>query len=277
MVLTALVTSLVCKLREGVGGDSTPTALSAKGRSSLSKAGSVLRSEESRAGGDEICALQNMIENQAGQIKKLESQLAKHTKLPVRMVSKSVQKPRESYMSQLQRDDPERHQRIQERLRKMQAETVQAIAESAEFLFNLDMALMTGEQAENHQKLLNLMEDSWKQADLMKEVEGAEAVQAKAKLRRNVMDMSKLYKTERRTALEQSFQLQGFTAEEARGICDEIDDIYIRTDPAEILPGTHFIGENMMISVETMNEGNNSHSIMLNMGALEMPADKKSK
>ena len=72
-------------------------------------------------------------------------------------------------MNQLREEDPERHQRILERLQKSNEQTAQALADSVEFLFNLDMALMTPEQVLNHQHLLGLIEASWTQLDRMQE------------------------------------------------------------------------------------------------------------
>lgn len=203
--------------------------------------------------GDELRALQDTIASQTKQIQSLQDQIAGLPSNPERAAKAS---PRKSYMSQLQEEDPERHQRILERLQKTNEQTAQALAGSAEFLFNLDMALMTPEQVLNHQHLLGLIEASWRQLDLMQEKpQSPEAAAARTKLLQNVMDMRNAFKTERQTALEQYLQWQGVTREQALAMRTEIEEVYTKTDPSNILPGTVFAGENAMISFTSEGEG----------------------
>ncbi|MCK4564936.1 MAG: hypothetical protein KAU94_09715, partial [Verrucomicrobia bacterium] len=221
--------------------------------------------------GDELRALQDTIASQAKQIQSLQDQIAGLTSKPERAAKA---RPRKSYMSQLQEEDPERHQRILERLQKTNEQTAQALADSAEFLFNLDMALMTPEQVLNHQHLLGLIEASWTQLDRMQEnPQSPEAASARTKLRQNVMDMHKAFTSERQIALEQYFQWQGFTPEQALAMRTEIEEVYTKTEPANILPGTQFVGENMMIGVERMDEGDGSQSISLSVGGMLINAE----
>jgi len=215
---------------------------------------------------EQLQILQDRITSQAQQIQALQDQIASLTSKPERAATAP---PRKSYMNQLQEEDPERHQRILEKLQQTNEQTAQALADSADFLFNLDMALMTPEQVLNHQHLLGMIEDSWAQLDRMQEnPRSPEAEAARTKLRQNVMAMHNAFKAERKIALEQYLQGQGFTGEQALAMRTEIEEVYSKTEPANILPGTQFVGENMMIGMERTDEGNGSQSISLSIGGL---------
>lgn len=196
--------------------------------------------------GEELQALQDTIASQAQQIQILQDQITDLPREPVRVQPTA---PPKSYMSQLEEEDPERHQRILERLKKTNDETIQAIADVADFLFNLDMNLMTPEQQQNHQKLLGLMENSWTLVDRMQEnPQSQEESEDQAQLHQNVRAMQKAFKTERRAALEQWLQRQGFNSEQASALRVEIEEVYTKTDSANIIPGVRFIGDHIMIS-----------------------------
>lgn len=212
---------------------------------------------------EELPLLQDKIASQLQQIHDLKNQLSIQTNASEKGGEVLSDFPRKSYMDQLLEDDPERHQRVLKKLQETHEQTAQALADSAEFLFNLDMSLMTPEQVENHQHLLSLIEASWVELDRMA---GPEAENARTRLHQNVMAMHKAYQEERRIALEQFFQWQGYTAEQALALRNGIEEVYTKTEPANILPGTQFVGENMMISVEKREDLDASQSISINFG-----------
>ena len=221
------------------------------------------------SGEEELQILQDKITSQADRILALQDQVSGQTNAMEGVVETRPERPRKSYMDQLLEEDPERHQRILGKLQETNEQTAQALADSAEFLFNLDMALMTPEQVLNHQHLLGMIEDSWAQLDQMQETpQSPEAEAARTKLHQNVMAMHNAYKNERKIALEQYFQRQGFSAEHALAMRTEIEEVYSKTEPANILPGTQFVGENMMIGMERTDEGDGSQSISLSIGGL---------
>ncbi len=218
---------------------------------------------------EELQILRDKITSQADRIVTLQKQLANQTNAMARVVETSSDLPRNSYLDQLLEEDPERHQRILAKLQETNEQTAQALADSAEFLFNLDMSLMTEEQLASHQDLLGLIEASWAQLDRMAEnPQGSEAEAARTKLHQNVMAMHNAFQTERQTALEQYLQWQGFSPEDALAMRTEIEDLYSKTEPANILPGTQFVGENMMIGMERTDEGDGSQSISFSIGGL---------
>jgi len=222
--------------------------------------------------------LQDKITSQSQQIHDLQNQLAGQANVETRVVKESTDPSRKSYMDQLQEEDPERHQRILNKLKETNEQTAQALADSAEFLFNLDMSLMTPEQGGNHQHLLSLIEASWEELDRMAETpQGPEAEDARTKLHQNVMAMHNAYKTERKIALEQYFQWQGYTAEQALAMRDGIEEVYTKTEPANLLPGTQFVGENMMISIKGMEDTDASQGISIDLGGLSSLGESQPK
>ena len=230
----------------------------------------VAREASGFEGSEEREEMRQTIAGQRREIERLHAELAGLTNTPVTVWQRGAvaKSSRASYLNRIEEEDPERHRRILERLHAINRETEEALADSAEFLFNLDMSLMNEEQVANHQKLLELMEDSWKQLDVMKaDPQGKDAQEAKAKLRGNVMAMRKAYETERQAALEQWCQWKGITPDEAAEARAEIEAVYERTDPSKIIPGTRFVGESVMITVDRQSDGGNSHTIMMNMDA----------
>lgn len=221
--------------------------------------------------------LQTTIEQQAKQIAALQDQLNTPDKSQEGVVysRKTDARPRQSYLNQLKAEDPERHARVRKHLLEKNEQTVRGIAESAAFLFNLDMDSMTPEQVENHSTLLRLMEDSWQLADQIKaDPEGPEAKEAQAQVRSNVMAMREAYQTERQAALEQWIQRQGYAGNDVQALRAEIEDVYARTDPSNILPGTQFVGDHIMVTTETEAAGPEGqvHSFQLNIDALQLDA-----
>ncbi len=224
---------------------------------------------------DEALSLQVTIREQTEQIRSLQEQLATLTRQAAPVVKKhrTPSKPRESYIDRLKREDPDRYEKVLERLNRKTEATERGLAESAAFLFNLDMAFMSEEQAANHRELLDLMAASWGLVDQLKaQPDSKEADDARAQIRRNVMAMQRAYKTERSAALEQWLRNLGYRNDEVQILRGEIEDVYFRTDPGNILPDTQFIGPNIMMSVETVEEGQNTRSITMHLdGALGMP------
>ena len=217
---------------------------------------------------DELLELRKSIVLLRQENRRLQQDIDGLTNGVVHISRGSQQMPRKSYINRLEKEDPERHKRILERLQDKNRQTEEALADSAEFLFNLDMSAMTPEQAQNHQKLLDLLEDSWKQLDIMKvDPRGEDAQKAKSELRSNVMAMRKAYETERQTALEQWCQWKGISPDQAAAARAEIEAVYEQTDPSKIIPGTRFVGENVMITVVRQTGGKNSQTIMMNMDA----------
>ena len=103
------------------------------------------------------------------------------------------------------------------------------------------------------------------QEDIQEDPDSEEAKKARDQIRSNVMAMRGAYKTERQAALNQWIAAQGFPAQEVEAIRREIEEVYARTDPSNVLPNTHFISENVVISVDSISGPNGGQSITLEL------------
>ncbi|OGV72605.1 MAG: hypothetical protein A3K19_12455 [Lentisphaerae bacterium RIFOXYB12_FULL_65_16] len=132
-----------------------------------------------------------------------------------------------NFMENLKQRDPQRYQEMQDRIKASQERMATGLTKQQEFLSQLDTAAMTPDQATNHQKLIELMNQNQEILDAINLDPEAEDV---GDLRRQLFDNNRqvhdLMDTERTVALQDLAQRLGYTPQTAGQFVDYVKNVF---------------------------------------------------
>ena len=129
-------------------------------------------------------------------------------------------------MEQLKAQDPQRYAEIQEQRQRARDSATEQLAKQSAFILSQDAAKMTEEQQQNHNRLVEIMQQNWTCTEIMRDKpDTEEAAQARGVLRANVSEMSDLLAAERTFALTQLGRSLGKDDKESAALTDQVRQI----------------------------------------------------
>lgn len=137
-----------------------------------------------------------------------------------------------NFMEDLRQRDPKRYQEMQERFKASQERMATGLTKQQEFLSGLDTTTMTPDQATNHQKLIDLLNQNQEILDAINlDPEAEDVGELRGQMFENNRQIRDLMDTERTVALQDLARRLGYTSQNSGQFVDYVRGVFEATSP----------------------------------------------
>jgi hypothetical protein len=133
-------------------------------------------------------------------------------------------------LEELKEKDPERYEEIQKQRDEFRNRIADTLAKQSAFVLDLDVTKMSEEQRENHERLVEVLDENWTHMETLKEDGGTDMTsEARVALMKNASELRGLFEVERETALQDLGREIGYEGDDSEAFSDAVSEVYDMT------------------------------------------------
>ncbi|MDP6523546.1 MAG: hypothetical protein QGI24_04825 [Kiritimatiellia bacterium] len=133
-------------------------------------------------------------------------------------------------LEELKEKEPERYEEIQKQRDEFRNRIADTLAKQSAFVLDLDVTKMSEEQRENHERLVEVLDENWTHMETLKEDAGTDTTsEARIALMRNASELRGLFEVERETALQDLGREIGYEGDDSKAFSEAVSEVYDMT------------------------------------------------